>query len=94
MSLVVAALVINWAMISLTHLKFRAAMVRAGELIHFKSFWHPYTNYLCLLVMAMVLVVLVMIGESLAVMLAPIWIAFVWVGYKLKKQSKHLPPRA
>ncbi len=94
MSLVVAALVINWAMISLTHLKFRAAMVRAGELIHFKSFWYPFTNYLCLLVMAMVLIVLVMIGESLAVMLAPIWIAFVWVGYRLKKQTKHLPPRA
>ena len=92
MSLVVSALVINWAMISLTHLKFRAAMVRAGEVIHFKSLWHPFTNYLCLLVMAMVLTVLVVIGESLAVMLAPIWIAFVWLGYKLKKQSKHLPP--
>ena len=94
MSLVVAALVINWAMISLTHLKFRAAMVRAGELIYFKAFWYPFTNYLCLLVMAMVLIVLVMIGEGLSVMLAPIWIAFVWVGYKLKKQSKHLPPSA
>lgn len=92
MSLVVAALVINWAMISLTHLKFRAAMVRAGEVIHFKSLWHPFTNYLCLLVMAMVLTVLVIIGESLAVMLAPIWIAFVWLGYRLKKQNKHLPP--
>lgn len=42
--------------------------------------------------MAMVLTVLVIIGESLAVMLAPIWIAFVWLGYRLKKQNKHLPP--
>lgn len=87
MSLVVAALVINWAMISLTHLKFRAAMVRAGETLFFKAFWSPFTNYLCLLVMAMILVVLVIIGEGLSVALAPIWIAFVWLGYRLKKQT-------
>ncbi len=31
MALVVAALVINWAMICITHLKFRRAMQRAGE---------------------------------------------------------------
>ena len=35
----------------------------------------------------MVLVVLVIIGEGLSVALAPIWIAFVWVGYRLKKQT-------
>lgn len=92
MSLVVAALVINWAMISLTHIKFRAAKAREGEQIGFKAPWFPFSNYLCLGVMVLVLVVLVKIGESLAVQLAPLWIGFVWLGYRLKKQGRKLSP--
>ena len=45
MSLVVAALVINWAMISLSHLKFRAAMKRQGVDTFFKALWSPFSNY-------------------------------------------------
>ncbi|EBX2782666.1 aromatic amino acid transporter AroP, partial [Salmonella enterica subsp. enterica serovar Hadar] len=48
MSLVVAALVINWAMISMAHLKFRAQMDRQGTRTHFRAFWYPYGNYLCM----------------------------------------------
>ncbi|WP_302413233.1 amino acid permease [uncultured Desulfovibrio sp.] len=84
MGLVVAALVINWAMISLTHLKFRAAKERAGEALVFKAFWHPFSNYLCLAFMVLVLAVLVYIGEGISVLLAPLWIGFVWLGYRLK----------
>jgi aromatic amino acid transport protein AroP len=39
MSLVVAALVLNWSLISLTHLKSRRAMVAQGETLVFKSLW-------------------------------------------------------
>ena len=84
MGLVVAALVINWAMISLTHLKFRAAKELAGEALVFKAFWHPFANYLCLAFMVLVLAVLVYIGEGISVLLAPLWIGFVWLGYRLK----------
>src|SRR3546814_18531483 len=48
MSLAVAALVINWAMISLAHLKFRRAMQRQGVEPSFKAFWFTLTTYLCL----------------------------------------------
>ena len=41
MALVVAALVINWAMICITHLKFRRAMQRAGKVTAFQSFAYP-----------------------------------------------------
>ncbi len=90
MALVVTTLVINWAMISLTHLKFRAAMLRAGEHIFFKAFWYPWSNYLCLVVIFGILVVLVKIGEGLSVLLAPLWIAFVWLGYKMKAHQASL----
>lgn len=85
MSLVVTALVINWAMITLTHMKFRAAKVRQGEALVFKAFWHPYSGYLCLLFQAVVLYILVEIGEGVSVMLAPVWIVIVWGGYLIKK---------
>jgi aromatic amino acid transport protein AroP len=88
MGLVVAALVINWAMISLTHLKFRAAKQRAGEALVFRAFWHPFSNYLCLAFMVLVLAVLVYIGEGVSVLLAPLWVGFVWLGYRLKCRSR------
>ncbi|SFW70272.1 Cobalamin biosynthesis protein CobT, partial [Desulfovibrio desulfuricans] len=88
MALVVAALVINWAMISLTHMKFRAAKVKAGEKIIFKAFWYPLSNYLCLLFMAVVLVVLTKIGMRGSVAAVPVWLLLVWAGYKAKKKYK------
>ncbi|MBO4301025.1 MAG: hypothetical protein J5861_05420 [Desulfovibrio sp.] len=63
MALVVVTLVINWAMISLTHLKFRAARMRAAIELSFKAFWYPWSNYLSLFVMVGILAVLVKNGE-------------------------------
>lgn len=60
MSLVVAALVINWAMISLAHLKFRAAKNREGVLTKFKSIAYPFSNYLCIAFMLFILVILML----------------------------------
>ena len=85
MALVVTALVINWAMISLTHLRFRAAKAKTGEKIVFRAFWHPWSNYLCLIFMVVVFVVLVQIDMAASVYAAPIWLLFVWFGYKMKK---------
>ncbi len=86
MALVVTSLVLNWAMISLTHLKFRAEKLRQGEELVFKAFWYPYTNYICLAFIVAVLYILVEIGEGLSVLLAPFWVALVWLGYRLKKK--------
>src|SRR5690606_29178835 len=47
MSLVVGALVVNWAMISLTHLKFRQHLQASGITPFFRAFWYPYANILC-----------------------------------------------
>jgi aromatic amino acid transport protein AroP len=60
MSLVVAALVINWAMISLAHLKFRAAQERAGVATAFKAFWYPFGNYLCVAFVVFILIIIML----------------------------------
>ncbi len=41
MMLVVAAIVINWVVISWTHLKFRKFMMRQGQTTKFPSFMYP-----------------------------------------------------
>jgi aromatic amino acid transport protein AroP len=87
MALVVAALVLNWALISLTHLKSRKAMMQAGETLVFKSFWFPVSNWICLAFMAMILVILAMTpGLSVSVWLVPVWLLAMWVGYVVKRR--------
>lgn len=85
MSLVVAALLINWGMISLAHLKFRAAKNREGVTTVFRAFWSPFTNYLCLAFIALLLVLLYISGETIAVYLIPVWLVINWIGYQIKK---------
>ena len=88
MSLVVAALVINWAMISLAHLKFRAAMNRVGVVPSFKAFWSPWTNYLCLAFLALILGIMTQIeGVAISVYVIPFWIGLMWVCYRVKNKQ-------
>jgi len=85
MSLVVAALVINWAMISLAHLKFRRAMQRKGVVPSFKAFWFPLSNYLCLAFVSGILVIMLWIpGIRLSVFAIPFWVGFLWLCFRLR----------
>ncbi|WP_279022787.1 amino acid permease [Gibbsiella quercinecans] len=89
MALVVSALVINWAMISLAHLKFRAAKRREGIEPKFKAFWYPLSNYLCLLFLAGILVIMYLTpGIRISVLLIPVWIAVLALGYIIKQRSQ------
>ncbi|CAI1145258.1 General aromatic amino acid permease [Serratia rubidaea] len=89
MALVVSALVINWAMISLAHLKFRAAKRREGVEPKFKAFWYPLSNYLCLMFMAGILVIMYLTpGIRISVLLIPLWVAVLAVGYAIKQRSQ------
>lgn len=82
MALVVSALVINWAMISLAHLRFRAAKRREGIEPKFKAFWYPFSNYLCLSFMAGILVIMYLTpGIQISVLLIPVWIVVLGIGY-------------
>ncbi|KAB0549004.1 amino acid permease [Pseudomonas argentinensis] len=85
MSLVVAALVINWAMISLAHIRFRKAMQAKGVEPSFKAFWFPFANYLCLAFVLFILGVMLFIpGIRISVFAIPFWLLFIWGCYQLR----------
>lgn len=89
MSLVVSALMINWAMISITHWKFRLAKREAGQRTAFRSVGYPISNAICLVFMAAIVVVMWRTpGMRISVWLIPIWLAALAVGYRLMCLSK------
>lgn len=89
MMLVVAALVINWGMISLTHLKFRARMDADSRRPAFLSPLAPWSNYLCLAFMAGILAVMVLTpGMGVAVLLMPLWVAVLGGIYWLQRRAR------
>ncbi|MGE8407126.1 MAG: amino acid permease [Pseudomonas sp.] len=89
MSLVVSSLVINWGIISITHLKFRQAKAAQGQETFYKSLGYPLTNYLCLAFLAFILVVMWMTeGIRISVELIPVWLLVLWGAYKLTRGRK------
>ncbi|WP_244817693.1 amino acid permease [Caballeronia sp. Lep1P3] len=85
MGLAVSALIINWAMISIIHLKFRREKRERGAATAFKSLGYPLTNYVCLAFVAgIVWVMYETPGLRLSVYLIPLWIAVLLIGYYLK----------
>ena len=88
MALVVAALIINWAMISITHLKFRQAMARRGIAPRYRSWAAPLTNYLCLAFMAGILAVMWATPDMrISVALVPVWLCVLWLFHALRRQA-------
>lgn len=87
MSLAVAALLINWTMISLTHLKFRRMMMAKGVEPWFKAFWYPFGNYLCLLFVAGIAVIMLNIpGIQVSILLLPVWVGLIWLFFRIRKR--------
>ncbi|WP_152224561.1 amino acid permease [Pseudomonas sp. SCB32] len=88
MSLVVAALVINWAMISLAHMKFRKAMVAKGVQPFFRALWYPFGNWLCLAFVVFILGIMLQIpGIDVSVYAIPVWVLLMGVCYLFKRKS-------
>lgn len=86
MSLVVSALVINWAMISLAHLKFRKKKNQQGVTTRFKAVLYPLGNWICLVFLAGILVLMAMTpGMAISVWLIPVWLIVLAIGYFVKK---------
>lgn len=89
MSLVVATLVINWAMISYSHLKFRQHMNRTQQVPLFRALWYPVGNYVCLAFVALILVIMLMIpGIRVSVYAIPVWLLVMW-GFFVIKNKRH-----
>lgn len=92
MMLVVAAIVINWVVISYTHLKFKKRMNQMKVSTRFPSIAYPFTNYLCILFMCGILLIMSLTPDMrIAVLMLPIWVLFLSIAYffKTKQSATH-----
>ena len=88
LSIVTGAIIVTWAMIILTHLKFRKHCALTGHKTKFPSILYPFTNYLALAFLAVVVVLMATIDEMrVAVICTPIWLIFIWLCYKYKTKT-------
>lgn len=88
MALVDVTLIINWAMISVSHMKFRQAKKRSGQTTLFKALWYPYGNWLCLAFQLVILVVMVLNDDMREpVILMPLWLLLLAIGYLMVNKS-------
>jgi len=89
MGLAVSGLIINWATISIVHLRFRRA--KAGTRTVFPSPFFPLANYLCLAFLAAITLVMYLTPElRVSVYLIPVWLLVLCVGYALRqRRARH-----
>lgn len=88
MSLVVSTLIINWVMISYTHLKFRLSKDKENTKTKFPSLFYPVSNYICFVFLLGILCIMWMTNMKLSVELIPIWLGILFVCYKVFKTKK------
>jgi len=91
MAVAIIAGIINWSMIIITNLKFRKYKIANGEedKIEFKSFFYPYSNYICLAFLAVIVVLMAFTeGMKEAVLVLPIWLIVLYVSFKIKKSRE------
>lgn len=89
MYVVVGALVLNWAMISLTHLKYKRHIKTAQIKTSYPALWSPFSNYLVLAFIGVVLYIMWQQGFKESVLMIPIWIVAMFIFYKfLNRKTK------
>ncbi|KFF10340.1 amino acid permease [Flavobacterium hydatis] len=88
MSLVVSSLIINWVMISYTHLRFRHAKDKENTKTKFPSIFYPVSNYICFVFLFGILSIMWMTDMKLSVELIPIWLGILFICYKVFKTKK------
>lgn len=89
MSLVVSSLIINWLMISITHLKFRKSKEADQIRTKFPSFIYPISNYICLIFLVGILGIMWITGLKISVELIPGWILLLYICYLLVRKKKN-----
>ncbi|WP_053365024.1 amino acid permease [Bacillus sp. FJAT-27245] len=84
-SIATVAAVTSWTIILVTHMRFRKA--RSGGSGLFPMPLYPYTSYFGLVALAAVVVAMAFIeGMAVAFIVAPIWFALLFVGYRLNQK--------
>lgn len=92
MSLIVAALVITWVIIILTHMRFRAHARREGIEPAFRAPFAPVSHYICLAGMALVIGVMLLTpsirGSALAI---PVWVGVLYLAFRMVSARPVVP---
>ena len=83
--IVVGALVLNWAMITLTHLKFIQSMKKLGQKTSFPALWSPAGNILVLGFILTILYIMWTQGFQESILMIPLWIVVMFGLFKLLK---------
>lgn len=86
--IVVGALVLNWAMITLTHLKFKQAMKKENVSTIFPALWTPFSNIIVMIFILMVLYIMWTQGFKESVLMIPIWIVLMLLLFKSLYRTK------
>ncbi|WP_028219703.1 amino acid permease [Paraburkholderia oxyphila] len=83
-SLIVAGLIFSWTVIIIAHLKFHRRMRTLGKSTQFRAIASPFSNYLCLAFLAMVVVIMLMTPPiRVSAYAMPVWLAIVFVAYRI-----------
>ncbi|MBU3160461.1 amino acid permease [Clostridium frigoris] len=87
-SIATIAGILNWTMIMVTQIKFRNKIgpIEAQKL-EFKLPFFPYSNYICIAFMAMIVVLMAFLPDFVyALYLCPAWVIILYIAYKIKKR--------
>ncbi|WP_068596846.1 amino acid permease [Vaginella massiliensis] len=85
MTLVVSSLIINWLMISITHMKFKNFKMKNRLATVFPTLFYPFSNYLCILFLIGILVLMLVTGMHIQVILIPIWMLVLYIMFRILK---------
>jgi L-asparagine transporter-like permease len=87
MSFIVVYILVNWTIITLSHIKFK----QINKKTLFPAPFYPYSNYVALAFILFILVAMTLpqIGMAKQVVAIPFWILFIYFCYRL--QSKNVP---
>ena len=89
LSIAVAAVLVSWFIIIVTHIKFRhlKAKEKAIDKLHFKSIGYPLIDYICIVFLVFIAVMMYQIPDTqMALYILPVWLIVLAVGYFFKKK--------
>ncbi len=87
-SIVTCAVIISWVTIVITHLKFKTHCRKINHQTKFQSIAYPFTNYLCMAFLLSVVGMMATFDDMrLAVIILPIWIAIICIGFYYRKSK-------
>lgn len=88
MAVAVIAGIISWSVIVLVNLKFHKILGVSTKDLEFKSPWYPYSNYLCMVFLIMIVGLMTQIDDMrIAVVTLPVWLLLLYIMFRVKKAT-------